>query len=126
MLAQSLRVSRTTLLRSVARQQARTFIVPTAVRQVDIVTEIYLRELKNYKPAPTKLSDAEGQVKTFSPPAPPRVPKFGESILAEELKAYESQEVEIEGQVAEGEAVEAKEEDWFEEDATFTEEGKHH
>ena len=72
---------------------------------------MYLRELKNYKPSATKASDAEGHVQKFSMPKPPSPPE--ETDLAKDLKAYENQQPEIEGQAAPGET--AHEEDWFEE-----------
>ncbi|KAF2198507.1 hypothetical protein GQ43DRAFT_400730 [Delitschia confertaspora ATCC 74209] len=117
MLAQSLRVSRQTLAR-VARQQPalvsrRTFIIPTAVRQADLVQELYLKELKNYKPPQVKASDAEGHVQKFTIPKAPASPEEGN--LASELKAYETQQVEIEGQATEGSA-QPLQEDWFEEE----------
>jgi F-type H+-transporting ATPase subunit h len=74
---------------------------------------MYLRELKNYKPPAVKASDAEGHVQKFSIPKPPPSPE--ETDLASEMKAYETQTVELEGQAAEGE--EAVVEDWFDEEA---------
>ncbi|KAF2871880.1 ATP synthase complex subunit H-domain-containing protein [Massariosphaeria phaeospora] len=116
MLAQSIRASRQALVR-VARQQPtlisrRTFIIPTAVRQADLVQEMYLRELKSYKPPQLKASDSEGHVQQFSIPKPPPSPEEGD--IASELKAYENQKVELEGASAEGAA--PVEEDWFEEE----------
>ncbi|KZF19779.1 hypothetical protein L228DRAFT_271099 [Xylona heveae TC161] len=115
MLLQSIRASRSTLARA-ARQQVtvsrRTFVTPTAVRYADLVQDLYLKELKAYKPAPAKASDAEAHVQKFTPPKAPQSPE--ESNIASELKAYEDQEVDIEGQQT-GE-VAAKEEDWFEEE----------
>jgi len=61
-------------------------------------------------------------VKKWAPPAAPQSPEAAEASLAQELKAYEAQEVEVEGQSAEAGA-EAKEEDWFEEEANFGTEG---
>ncbi|GJC80070.1 hypothetical protein ColLi_02908 [Colletotrichum liriopes] len=54
----------------------------------DFVQELYLKELKAYKPTPVKDSDAQGQVQTFSLPQTPN------------LKEYESMAVEVEGQDA--------------------------
>ena len=62
----------------------------------DLVQDLYLRELKNYKPTPLKASDASGHVQTFSPPKPPPSPE--EIEIASDLKAYEAQTVEVEGQ----------------------------
>lgn len=75
---------------------------------------MYLRELKNYKPAPVKASDADGQVQKFHMPTAPKSPE--EADIANELKAYESQQVELEGQAGEAGAAPV-EEDWFEEEA---------
>jgi F-type H+-transporting ATPase subunit h len=56
----------------------------------DPVQDLYLRELKAYKPTPLKANDADEHV-------------------------HESQEVEVEGQAAAGEAAPV-EESWFEEE----------
>ncbi|KAI9831595.1 MAG: hypothetical protein M1819_004827 [Sarea resinae] len=113
MFSQSLRASRSSLAR-VARQQIilprRTFITPTAIRQADLVQDLYLKELKGYKPPQVKPSDAEGHVQKFTAPKAPQSPE--ESDLANDLKAYEDQQVEVEGQAAAGEAA-TQEEDWF-------------
>lgn len=81
--------------------------------------DLYLRELKAYKPTAIRASDAEGHVQKFSAPKAPRSPEEGD--IANDLKAYEAQQVEIEGQAVAGEAGVA-EEDWFEEE----EEGEAH
>lgn len=78
----------------------------------DLIQDLYLKELKSYKPPPTKASDAEGHVQKFSPPAPPKSPE--ETNLASELKAYDESEVEVEGQSSSGET-QAVVEDLFEE-----------
>ena len=69
--------------------------------------------MKGYKQPPVKPSDSEGHVQKFSPPKAPKSPE--ESDIANDLKAYESQQVEVEGQAAGGEAS-AADEDWFEEE----------
>ncbi|RDW89071.1 hypothetical protein BP6252_01103 [Coleophoma cylindrospora] len=121
MLAQSLRASRSSIAR-VARQQItkRTFIAPTAVRRADLVQDLYIRELKAYKLPAVKPTDAEGHVQAFSPPKAPKSPE--ETDIANELKAYETSTVEVEGQ-AEGGAAPV-EESWFEEEPE--EEEAHH
>ena len=68
-----------------------------------MVQDLYLRELKNYKPTPLKASDAASHVHKFSPPKPPPSPENIE--IANDLKAYEEQSVEVEGQASEGESV---------------------
>ena len=77
----------------------------------DLVQNLYLESIKAHKPTPTKPSDAEGHVHKFAMPAAPQSPE--EANLSSELKAYEEQAVEVEGQAAPGEA--APVEDWFEE-----------
>ncbi|KAI9730815.1 MAG: hypothetical protein M1834_005533 [Cirrosporium novae-zelandiae] len=117
MLTLSLRAMRPSVARMV-RQRAptfqRTFIAPTAVRRADLVQDLYLKELRNYKPAPVKPNDAEGHVQKFSPPKTPVSPE--ESDIAKDLKAYEEQTVEVEGQAATGETTTLKDDDWWEED----------
>ncbi|KAL9077451.1 MAG: hypothetical protein Q9161_000296 [Pseudevernia consocians] len=113
---QSFKASRLPLARAVRRQAVlhrRTFLAPTAALRADLVQDLYIKELKGYKPPPVKSSDSEGHVQKFSPPKAPQSPE--ESDIANDLKAYENQQVEVEGQAAGGEAS-ATEEDWFEEE----------
>lgn len=79
----------------------------------DLVQDLYLRELKNYKVPQVKANDAEGHVQTFTIPKAPASPE--ETDIANELKAYETQAVDVEGGAsADGTAL--PEEDWFEEE----------
>lgn len=81
----------------VARVNAvRGFIAPTVSRRADFVQELYLKELKAYKPTPIKESDAVGHVQTFTAPKAPKSPE--EADLASSLKEYENMAVEVEGQ----------------------------
>ncbi|KAI9792775.1 MAG: hypothetical protein M1816_001507 [Peltula sp. TS41687] len=90
-----------------------------------MIQELYLSELRRYKPAPIKPSDAEGHVQRFSAPKPPPSPEEGN--LARDLKAYEEQQVEVEGQRAQGEegaeGAAGAEHDWFEDEDGESEEG---
>ena len=79
----------------------------------DLVQDMYLRELKNYKPPQVKASDAEGHVQKFAIPKAPASPE--ETDIANELKSYETQQVELEGASTEPGAAPV-EEDWFEEE----------
>ena len=88
------------------------------MNEADMVQDLYLRELKNYKPTPLKPSDAEAHVQKFKKPKAPPSPE--ESNISNDLKAYEEQKVEVEGQAAPGE-VEEEEWDWFEEDPEWEE-----
>ena len=74
--------------------------------------DLYVKALNGHKPTPIKPSDAEGQVQKFSMPKVPASPE--ESNIANELKSYEEQQVDVEGSTAPGE--ETVEEDWFEEE----------
>ncbi|OJJ51521.1 hypothetical protein ASPZODRAFT_127605 [Penicilliopsis zonata CBS 506.65] len=115
MMSQSLRASRSLLSRATRQQGSvarRTFLT-TVVRRADPVQDLYLRELRAYKPTPVKASDAEAHVQKFRVPQAPQSPE--EANLANELGAYEAQQVEVEGQAASGEAAPV-EESWFEEE----------
>ncbi len=95
----------------------------------DIVQDVYIRELKNYKITPEKPSDAEGNTKKWSAPKPPKAPESAGATLADELKAYETQAVEVEGQATAEEAAgapAAEDEDWFEEELAFPKEEETH
>ncbi|KAL1891348.1 ATP synthase F0 subcomplex subunit H atp14 [Ceratocystis pirilliformis] len=83
------------LVRSVKPIQARTFIVPTAVRRVDYVQDLYLKSLASYKAPAVSAADSEGQVQKFALPKTPVSPE--EADLASSLKEYESLAVEVEG-----------------------------
>ena len=83
---------------------------------------MYLRELKNYKPTPIKAGDEKGQVKEWHAPQPPQSPE--EADLQNDLKAYEDQVPEVEGQAG-GEGG-APVHDWFEEPVEEDEEEGHH
>lgn len=91
----------------------------------DLIQDLYLRELKAYKPPPQK-GPEEGAVAKFSPPAAPKSPE--EADLASEMSEYENQVVEIEGQAA-GETQTSDAEDYFEDlkqiDAEESEEAHH-
>jgi F-type H+-transporting ATPase subunit h len=92
----------------------------------DLIQDLYLKELRAYKPPPQKASDAEGHVQKFTPPAAPKSPE--ETNLASEMKEYEEQVVEIEGAAAPGETQSA-EEDFFEDIEAIDredQEGAHH
>jgi F-type H+-transporting ATPase subunit h len=77
----------------------------------DIVQELYLRELRAYKPPAAKPTDADGQVQKFTMPRPPKSPE--ETSLANQMQEYESSAVEIEGQASAGETEEPQG-DYFE------------
>lgn len=82
--------------------------------EADLVQDLYLREIKNYKPTPVKETDADAHVHKFAPPAAPKSPE--EANLASDLQAYETQEVEVEGQASSEGGAAPVEEDWLEEE----------
>lgn len=86
--------------------------------------DLYLRELKNYKVPEVKATDAEGHVQKFTVPKAPASPE--ETDIANELKSYETQAVDVEGAQGEDDAV-LPQEDWFEEeDESITTAGATH
>jgi F-type H+-transporting ATPase subunit h len=89
----------------------------------DTIQQMYLKELQSYKSPPVKAGDSEGLVQKFTPPAPPKAPE--DTDLANDMKAYEDQVVEIEGQAAAGEQSET-EGDYFEDLKQFDEEPAPH
>jgi len=84
----------------------------------DIVQDLYLRELRAYKPAALKATDAEGHVQKFTMPKLPKSPE--ETSLSSQMKEYEDSSVEVEGQDSAGEA-QAPEGDYFEDLKDFDE-----
>ncbi|KAI1504645.1 ATP synthase complex subunit H [Biscogniauxia marginata] len=104
----------------------RGFIAPTVSRRADFVQELYLRELKAYKPSPIKDSDSVGQVQVFSPPKAPKSPE--ETDLANSLKEYENMAVEVEGNegAAAGASTPAVIEDWLVDEEEEEAAGAHH
>ncbi|KAL8971729.1 MAG: hypothetical protein Q9197_003121 [Variospora fuerteventurae] len=109
-------VTRASLARVVCRQiitQQRNFSTANSRLRVDLVQDLYLREIRSYKVPSLKASDAEGHVQRFSAPKAPQSPEEGDT--AQDLKDYENQQVELEGQAAAGEAG-APDENWFEDE----------
>ncbi|KAF9144646.1 hypothetical protein BG015_012129 [Linnemannia schmuckeri] len=90
----------------------RSFASPSAPLMQDILKDLYIKELKGYKPAPdAKGADASSQVKEFKTPAAPAAPVVD---AAADLSAWEAANVEIADAVSE-DAVEEEEEEEEEE-----------
>lgn len=85
---------------------------------------MYLKELKAYKPSPVKPGDAEGHVQKFAMPKPPVSPE--EADIQNDLKAYEEQVPEVEGQSSGSDSSGGVVQDWFEEEPEEEEEEAHH
>lgn len=79
----------------------------------DFVQDLYVKELRAFKPTPLKSNDSDGHVQQFSLPKARASPE--ESDIAKDLKSYDSQVVEVEGQEVVGGAA-STEKDWFEDD----------
>ncbi|KAI9255052.1 ATP synthase complex subunit H-domain-containing protein [Phascolomyces articulosus] len=70
------------------RAMAARGVATSAVMQKDVVQELYLKELKGYKPAPTKVD--ESQVKELKLPAAPVAPAV-DADIAEQLAKYDAE-----------------------------------
>ena len=68
---------------------------------------MYLRELRSYKPSPSKLGEIDGQIQKFAIPRAPSSPE--DSDIAKDLKAYETQDVEVESSAVEEEGAQTEE-----------------
>lgn len=88
-----------------------------APRRCNLVTDLYIQHIKDFKPTPVSAKDAEEAVTPFKLPAKPTVPDS--EITADGVAAYDSAEVETVS-APKGEAAPA--EDWF----VFEEEEEHH
>jgi len=73
-----------------ARSVSRSFSV-TAVSRKDMVQDMYLKELRAYKPAPLPKDAHVGNVKQYTMPPTPKVPTLP-SDLASDLSAYDAAE----------------------------------
>ncbi|KAJ9054229.1 hypothetical protein DSO57_1016865 [Entomophthora muscae] len=76
-------------IKVVSRQGVRHVSSTPFVSQQDLIKDMFLKELKAYKPASkVDISDL-AQVKEFNLPTPPKAPKFDEDI-ASDLAAYDT------------------------------------
>lgn len=91
------------------RQAVRQFT--TSARRANLISDLYVRELKAFKPTPLTAADAETATKAWKLPQPAKIPAL-EAEGADALAAYDSAAVEVaaaEGAVAQ----EYKADDWF-------------
>ncbi|CDK27868.1 unnamed protein product [Kuraishia capsulata CBS 1993] len=87
--------------------------------QVDLVSDLYIKELKAFKPTPLSSADAQSSTKPWTVPSPAKAPAL-EGDAAEALSEYDTAAVETVSGSSEAAVVE--EEDWF----VFEEEEEHH
>ncbi|EJD04767.1 uncharacterized protein FOMMEDRAFT_27085 [Fomitiporia mediterranea MF3/22] len=80
----------TSRIARLGQTQCRCFASSSVARK-DIVQELYLSELRSYKPPPAAKDAHVGVVKPFTPVTPPKAPS-PPTDLASELAAYDAQE----------------------------------
>ncbi|KAG0054936.1 hypothetical protein BGZ83_010061 [Gryganskiella cystojenkinii] len=90
----------------------RSFTAPSAPAMNDLLKELYIKELKNYKPSKEDLTVDTSSIKDFKAPIAPQAPAFDASA---ELSAWETANVEIAESVTE-EILEDEEEEVEEEE----------
>ncbi|KAF5092521.1 hypothetical protein D0Z00_004545 [Geotrichum galactomycetum] len=103
------------VLRVAARRApviARRNISFTAVRRADLIQDLYVKEVKAFKPAAISAADAASSVKSWAAPAAPAAPAV-EGDVAAELAEYEAQAVEVESAKPVDASANAEVEDWF-------------
>ena len=88
----------------------------SAVSRADLIQEMYIRELNNYKSPPADAKAAEQATKAWKVPQSPAVPSMEDNIDAE-LNAYREEAVELNTSSAAATAEDGKatevEEDWL-------------
>ncbi|CAO3572334.1 unnamed protein product [Mortierella alpina] len=105
-------LTRAAVARPASYMAVRSFTAPSAPLMQDILKDLYIKELKNYKPAPdAKGVDTSAQVKDFKPPTPPVAPVID---AAADLAAWEQANAEVLEEATES-AVEEDEEEEAEE-----------
>ncbi|KAI9591662.1 hypothetical protein BDF19DRAFT_454213 [Syncephalis fuscata] len=67
-------------VRQPSYQAVRTFVAPSTPLAKDIVQDLFVKELRGYKPSATSKSADLDQVKTFRAPAQPTAPVVDENI----------------------------------------------
>lgn len=87
-------------------------------RRQNLVADLYIQQIKQFKPSPAATDKAEG-VKLFRLPSKPSAP--ADEVSADAVSSYESAEVETSSAPSSSGAP-AAEEDWF----VFEEEDEHH
>jgi F-type H+-transporting ATPase subunit h len=85
----------------------------STVSRADLIQDMYIRELKNYKSSPPDPKEAAQTTKHWQPPAPPVAPKI-ETSIDQDLQAYRDEPVDLDTSASESETQEEKpEEDWL-------------
>ncbi|KAI9292705.1 hypothetical protein K502DRAFT_367367 [Neoconidiobolus thromboides FSU 785] len=79
-------------IRAISRVQVRHFTSPTKVAQADLIKDLFVKELKGFKPSATGAASDIAPAKEFKLPVAPQAPKFDEDIAAD-LATYDAEEV---------------------------------
>jgi len=109
-----------------AVQNQQRAMAATAIRGADLVQELYLRELKNYKPKPVSSEEMAEQTRKFTTPKAPAIPAV-EGSGSDDVEAYAAAEVEVGAEEAEEAATFADEGgDLFEPEPEEEEAAGHH
>ncbi|KNZ59504.1 hypothetical protein VP01_1717g3 [Puccinia sorghi] len=75
---------------TIALPLQRTFVSSSSIKK-DFVQELYLRELKSYKPSPQSLQSLQTQVRDFTMPAAPAAPAVPTAQdIAQEMQSWDS------------------------------------
>lgn len=69
-------------------------IATTPITRQDPIQELYLRELRAYKPPPVSEEEAEAQTKSWRTPRQPKVPDTSSST-PDEVSSYAAETVEV-------------------------------
>ncbi|KAK6464040.1 F1F0-ATPase complex, subunit H [Scheffersomyces coipomensis] len=107
------------MFRPVIRSVASKRLFSMTPARNNIVSELYIQQIKAFKPIAISAKELESAVKAFQLPAKATIPSS--ELPTEALSEYESSEVETETVSASGSSI-AAEEDWF----VFEEEHEEH
>lgn len=78
--------------------------------RANLVSDLYIQNIKQFKPTPLSQSEIESSVKKFQPPAPAQVPQ--DDISTQQLSEYEAAPVDTQEVDSTGAAA-PQAEDWF-------------
>ncbi|TID19198.1 hypothetical protein CANINC_003768 [Pichia inconspicua] len=92
------------------RQVARSF--STTSRRANLIADLYVKELKAFKPTPLSAADAQSATKPWKLPQPAKVPAV-EAEGADALAAYDAQTVEVAASGSDAQVQDYKPDEWF-------------
>lgn len=80
-------------------------------RRANLVSDLYISNIKTFKPTPLSAKEVESSVKAFQFPAKPTIPN--EEISSDLLNEYEASDVETVSSPATSTSAAPADEDWF-------------